>query len=140
MNSNLNFWLMIIFMVVLSYFITSNVMLTYNYGVYNHINKVYMALLMGVLMAIISYAISQNYLKLFISILLMFILIILIRQQIFINDNEFMKGMIEHHSMALLMAEKIREKTQNNKLKSLANNIITSQQKEINLMKQWLTE
>jgi uncharacterized protein (DUF305 family) len=46
-----------------------------------------------------------------------------------------MKGMIPHHSMALTMAHNIKENTNDEKVIGLANNIITSQKKEIEFMK-----
>jgi uncharacterized protein (DUF305 family) len=44
--------------------------------------------------------------------------------------------MIEHHSMALLTSEEILQKTQSVRVKKLAENIISTQEKEINYMKQ----
>jgi uncharacterized protein (DUF305 family) len=46
--------------------------------------------------------------------------------------------MIEHHSMALLTSEQILEKTQSEKIRKLATNIVDTQQAEINYMKQLL--
>lgn len=142
MDSNYDFWLMIILMVVGSYFVMSNVMLTYNNGVYNHLNKGYMALLMGGLMGIIHYIImiwhghrsSKEIYGLIIWIIISLVFIILIRKQVFISDNEFLKGMIEHHDMALLMSAKIKEKTKNRKIQQLTDNIMYTQQQEINQM------
>src|SRR3989304_1930621 len=48
--------------------------------------------------------------------------------------------MIEHHSVALLMAEKILQKTKNPDITKLANQIYTSQTDEITLMKQLLCQ
>jgi uncharacterized protein (DUF305 family) len=44
--------------------------------------------------------------------------------------------MIEHHSMAILTSEEILQKTNSERVKKLAENIITTQQKEINYMKE----
>lgn len=139
MNQN-DFWLMIILMIVFSYLVMNNIMLTFQNGIYHHLNKLYMALLMGALMGVISYLImichgNKNvFYELVIWIILSIGLIIMIRKQTLINDNEFLKGMIEHHDMALLMSNQILNKTNNPKLKMLAMNIITSQQKEIDWM------
>ena len=134
-------YLMIIFMVLSSYFIMSTVMLTGANGIFNHINKVYMALLMGSLMAFINFLImvyikptKNHIIGLILSILAIIIFIILLRRQIFVDDNEFLKGMIEHHDMAILMATKISEKTQNIEIKNMADKIIIDQQEEIHHM------
>ncbi len=42
--------------------------------------------------------------------------------------------MIEHNSMALLTSNEIKKKTNNEQIKNLANNIINTQNDEINLM------
>jgi uncharacterized protein (DUF305 family) len=42
--------------------------------------------------------------------------------------------MIEHHSMALLSSEEILQKTKSERVKRLAENIIETQQKEIDYM------
>ena len=44
--------------------------------------------------------------------------------------------MIEHHSMALLTSEEIQQKTNNERVKKLAENIVTTQEAEIKYMKQ----
>jgi uncharacterized protein (DUF305 family) len=44
--------------------------------------------------------------------------------------------MIEHHSMALLTSEEILQKTESERVKRLAENIIITQEKEIEYMKQ----
>lgn len=143
MNNNADFWLMIILMVIFSYLVMSHVMLTFQNGIYNHTNKIYMALLMGCLMGMIHYIImiwnghrSLNiWYGLVIWTILTIIFIILIRKQSMIDDEEFLKGMIEHHDMALLMSEKIINKTNDLQVKNFAKNIISSQQAEINWMK-----
>ena len=135
--------MMIILMVVASYFVMNNVMLTFKNGLYNHLNKGYMALLMGALMGIIHYLImichghytSKEIYGLIIWIIISLVIIILIRKQFLIEDNEFLKGMIEHHDMALLMSEKIKQKTKNKQIQQLTDNIILTQQQEINFMK-----
>jgi uncharacterized protein (DUF305 family) len=44
--------------------------------------------------------------------------------------------MIEHHSMALLTSEEILQKTHSERVKKLAENIIVTQEKEIEYMRQ----
>ena len=142
------FWLMIILMIILSYFVMSNVMLTFRNGVYNHINKAYMALLMGSLMGIIYYVIMIvnghcsiiTWYGLILWITITIIFIIIINRQLLINDDQFLKSMIEHHDAALVMAESIKEKTKDPEINNLAANIIRTQQNEINWMQQKLNK
>jgi len=61
--------------------------------------------------------------------------VFLLRNQLLINDNQWLKRMISHHSTALTTSHKIYNKTSNYKLKKLAKQIIDTQKKEIELMK-----
>jgi len=100
-----------------------------------HINDLYMALLMTAWMITLNELYHFHHVKtLIIGIISIVIIIYLIRNQIFVDDKQFINGMIPHHSMALLMSEKIKDKTQNKKIVELANNIIQSQTEEINIM------
>lgn len=64
--------------------------------------------------------------------------IILLRTQLFIDDKQWLKRMISHHSTALTTSYKIYDKTNNIKIKNLASSIIDTQEKEIRLMKSLL--
>ena len=63
---------------------------------------------------------------------------ILLRQQLLVDDKQWLKRMISHHSTALTTSHKIYNKTCNPKLKKLAKEIIDTQEKEIQLMKSML--
>jgi len=52
-------------------------------------------------------------------------------------DLRFMNAMIAHHESALTMAQDALSKSQRPDVKQLAQDIITSQQAEIDQMKQW---
>ena len=52
-------------------------------------------------------------------------------------DLRFINGMIPHHEGAVVMAQDALKKSKRPEVKKLAQEIITSQQKEINQMKQW---
>ena len=73
-----------------------------------------------------------------IGIILTIITTFIIRSQIFVDDNQWLRRMISHHSTALTTSHKIKNKTQNPKLKQLAEDIIDTQEKEISQMKQLL--
>lgn len=52
-------------------------------------------------------------------------------------DKQFIEQMIPHHESAIAMAKLALQKTKHDEVRSLANNIISSQTAEINTMKQW---
>jgi ribonuclease P protein component len=64
--------------------------------------------------------------------------ILLLREQYMVSDKEWLKRMISHHSTALTTSHKIKERTKDNKIKRLAEEIIETQEKEIKIMKSWL--
>src|ERR671917_656197 len=55
-------------------------------------------------------------------------------------DKAFIDTMIPHHQSAIEMAQVALEKSDNPKIKELAENIISAQQREIEQMKQWRKE
>ena len=68
------------------------------------------------------------------------VFIYLYRNQMYITDKEYLNEMIEHHSMALLTSEPILEKTQSDRVRKLAENIVSTQEAEIKYMKQLTKE
>ena len=76
-----------------------------------------------------------------IGIIFTIMMIYFIRNQIFIDEKQYLKGMIPHHSMAVLMSNKLLEKVKNNDetisriTERLMKNIINGQNDEIRLMK-----
>ena len=61
--------------------------------------------------------------------------ILLLRQQLFVDDKQWLKRMISHHSTALTTSHIIYKRTKNPRIKKLAKDIIETQEKEIKLMK-----
>jgi tyrosine-protein phosphatase YwqE len=97
-----------------------------------------MALLMG-LLEVAMYDFHMNSFSLIYYLSLFFTLIIFVylyRNQVYIYDKDYLNEMIEHHSMALLTSEEILQKTGSERVKRLAENIISTQQKEIEYMEQ----
>ena len=72
------------------------------------------------------------------GIILTIIFTILLRKQYLIDDNNWLRRMISHHSTALTTSHKIYNKTNNEKIKQLSKEIITTQEREIKLMKELL--
>ena len=64
--------------------------------------------------------------------------ILLLRQQLLVDDKQWLRRMISHHSTALTTSHKIYNKTGNPKLKKSAKEIIDTQEREIQLMKSML--
>jgi hypothetical protein len=64
--------------------------------------------------------------------------VLLLQQQLFVDDKQWLKRMISHHSTALTTSHKIYNKTSNPELKKLAKDIIITQEREIQLMKSML--
>ncbi len=52
-----------------------------------------------------------------------------------VDDNQWLKRMISHHSTALTTSEKIRERSKNKQVIKLADEIIDTQEREIKQMK-----
>jgi len=70
-----------------------------------------------------------------IGIILSIMCVLLLRSQLLVNDKEWLKRMISHHSTALTTSHKINKNTKNKKIKKLSNDIIKVQEDEIILMK-----
>ena len=64
--------------------------------------------------------------------------ILLLREQLLVDDKQWLRRMIPHHSTALTTTHKIYNRTNNPKIKDLAKEIINTQEKEIQLMKYML--
>lgn len=63
-----------------------------------------------------------------------------IRTQLFINEKQYLLGMIPHHSMAVLMSKRLSEKNEvTPRIKNFINNIIQNQSEEIQFMKNILS-
>ena len=104
--------------------------------------KFYISLIMALLMGLVevimldmhSGLISiQYYLGLGFALI---IFLYVYRNQMYIDDKEYLKEMIEHHSMALLTSEEILQKTRSERVKKLAETIISTQEEEIKYMQQ----
>ena len=124
---------MIITSFLIQYFAMSYITVNSISNITNSLGKFYLSSLMAFLMAIMEVMmydfnnkmLSWNYY--IVLLLLISIFYLLYTMQIGINDKEYLKEMIEHHSMALSTSEEIEQNTSNYKVKKLANDIIISQ-------------
>lgn len=53
-------------------------------------------------------------------------------------DRAFIEGMIVHHEGAVAMAQQALQKAKHDEIKTMANDIISAQTREINTMRGWL--
>ena len=106
------------------------------------VGKFYMSVIMALLMGLLEvfmFDIHMRIISLYYYLILFFMLSIFIylyRNQIYIEDKDYLQEMIEHHSMAILTSEEILQKTQSERVKKLAETILTTQEKEIEYMRQ----
>lgn len=71
-------------------------------------------------------------------ILSLFVIFFLLRSQFMVDDTQWLKRMISHHSTALTTSHRIYNQTTDKKVKQLAKDIIQTQEREIQLMKSML--
>lgn len=108
---------------------------------YNHLNQVYMALLMASPMIIFELFLMKSMYKdsrknaifLVVSLLVGVLSFVAIRQQTAIGDAQFLRSMIPHHSGAILMCEEAS--ITDSEIQDLCLEIIDNQQFEIDQMK-----
>lgn len=114
--------------------------------VYLNLNRVYMALLMvspmTAMMVLMMKEMYQdkkmNQVVIAITITVFTLALIGLRTQAFINDEQYMLGMIPHHSSAILTSNQATIKDP--AVKNLSQQIINTQIREIELMKELLTD
>jgi hypothetical protein len=125
---------------LIQYFLMPPIMVSNRIYITNNIGKAYMALIMALFMILLEvmmhdhqyHVLSLNLYAIIFAGLALFIY--LYRKQVAINDKQYLEGMIEHHSMALLTSEEILKKTDNYNVSKLAKNIIQTQKDEIKIM------
>jgi len=129
---------------IIQYLLMSPIMVNKLSDLTNSYGKLYMALIMVIYMLFIDIALKDYMNKrvsmgwyLLLSILLI-LFIYLYRYQIGINDKQYLEGMIEHHSMAILTSKEIIKKSKNSKVLRLAEKILYEQENEIHLMKEMI--
>lgn len=132
--------IMFIIMIIAGIFSGMNMWVSNISDVRIQINDLYMSIIMTGWMFLlmgIFYSLT-NYI--WIGIITITISFYFIRNQIFVNQYEYLNSMIPHHSMAIFMSERIKEKNiiNNNEINDLVYNIIDKQQKEIELMKEYI--
>ena len=112
--------------------------------VYFSLTRVYMALLMLVPMTLIMMGFMWNMhpnkrqktLIMGSSLVLFVVVTIMVRSQIFVGDTLWMKAMIPHHSIAIMVSK--RADIKDPEVRKLADDINEAQEREIEQMQQML--
>jgi hypothetical protein len=112
--------------------------------VYFSLTRVYMALLMLVPMTLIMMGFmwsmypnkQRNALIMGGSLVAFVVVLIMVRTQTFVGDTLWMKAMIPHHSIAIMVSK--RADLKDPEVRQLADSIITAQEREIKQMKRML--
>lgn len=108
----------------------------------NNINMAYMAGLMVAPMVVFELVVmwamykekNRNYLIIAGTVVAGLLLFLFIRQQTLVGDRQFLRSMIPHHSSAILMCK--QSSISDSEIKQLCQEIIESQQREIDQMKE----
>ena len=130
-----------------NYFIMSNIMTNDIANITNNLSKIYISFIMAFIMGILEVlmfdmhnkTVSVNYYApLF---LCFFAALWLYRRQIYVNESNYLREMIEHHDMALFTSKNILEKPDiSPRVREFAKKIIKTQTEEIKEMKQLIQE
>ena len=131
---------------IIQYFFMSTIMASSMANITNSLGKVYLSIIMGLYMMVIEIMMHDHQYGVMstktYAVLagLIGLVTFLYRKQVAIDDKMYVRGMIEHHSMALLTSKRILEKTDNYDVAKLAKNIIQKQEDEIAVMREILTK
>jgi hypothetical protein len=141
MDLNYSLFFMMIGSFIIQFIFMSLIMTNSYKNITFSIGKFYISTIMALLMGLLKVLMYDNHMR-SVSIyhysILFFVLSIFIylyRNQIYIEDKDYLEEMIEHHSMAILTSNEILQKTNSERVKKLAENIISTQEKEIEYMK-----
>lgn len=110
-------------------------------NIFNNLNEFYMAGLMAAPMIVIELILMArmypnkrlNTLIITLSVVAGLIFFLFVRQQVGISDRQFLRSMIPHHASAILMCQ--QAPLTDPEIKSLCQEIVSSQQQEIDQMK-----
>jgi len=132
--------LMFVIMFFIQYVFMSAIMTNSLDTITNSLGKIYMCTIMGLFM-IVAGSITPHHFNLSQFLLyggLLLLCIFLYKIQFGVNEKEYLKEMVEHHSMALLTSQAILKKTDKSAIADIAQRIIHTQEKEIKEMNELL--
>lgn len=145
MKKYLRFGLMILVSTIVMYFLMYLNLFELSHFMFSQ-TRVYMALIMGAVMAVIMLLFmwkmytnkKANYAILAVAALTFGVSLYLVRSQKTVDDVSWMSAMIPHHSIAILTSERANIKEP--RVQELRDNIIEAQVKEIKEMKELIKE
>lgn len=144
MDLRWSFWAMFVSSFIIQFFVMGLIMSNSVSNITFSVGKFYISVIMAMMMGLIEVGMYDYHMSLFslpyyLSLFIgLSVFIYLYKTQKYIYDEDYLKEMIEHHSMALLTSEEILQKTDSERVKKLAEGIVSTQKAEINYMKQLL--
>jgi hypothetical protein len=126
---------------IIQYFLMSPIMVKNRVDITNNLGKAYLSMSMALFMIFLEVMMHDHQYNVFslntyvILGALVVLFVYLYRNQVAINDKQYLEEMIEHHSMALLTSQEILKKTDDYNVSKLAKNIIQTQENEIKSMR-----
>ena len=131
---------------LIQYFLMPPIMVSGRLYITNNLGKLYMSIIMAIFMLFLEVMMHDNQyhvvsLNLYVILFCALILFIyMYRNQIAINDKQYLEVMIEHHSMAIFASNEILKKTDNYDVAKIAKNIIQTQKDETQEMLELLNK
>ena len=124
---------MFIGMFLFQYFIMGFIMTDRLDNINHSTGKIYMCIIMGLFMVLLDMILGPMFNAQYFTIIfgLTLVFIYLYRIQFGVDEKNYIREMIEHHSMALLTSKNILEKTKNPAVINFATGILVGQEKEI---------
>ena len=141
MNHMTNLYIMFFIMLLSGFLATMNVWANSINDIRFSLNDVYMVLLMTGWMFSFMGVFYRDYSSFLLGVILVCFNVWCIRTQFMVSQQQFLQGMIPHHSMAIHMSKKVLENTdttKNRNFKTFVENIIKTQADEIQRMKKML--
>ena len=139
-----NMMMMFIGSFLIQYYLMNTIMVNSKNDITNSLGKFYMSIIMAFFMIILETMMHDHQYDVFSTntyiclIFFVLVFIYLYRNQVAVNDKQYLEGMIEHHSMALFTSQEILKKTNDYNIAKLAKNIIQTQTDEIREMREIL--
>jgi hypothetical protein len=139
MESNESILIMSFCMILAGFFSGMNAFVNKIDDVRFNINDLYMSLMMIGLMFIFMSIFYKSKKLFLIGILVSTLTFFFLRNQIFVNSNQFFQSIIPHHSMAVMMSKQIIDKKEKlpQQMHVLVEDIIQTQENEIHFMKKY---
>lgn len=102
------------------------------------LNKFYNAVFMALSMVLLQTFMEPSFILTVITLFGMHVFYFAIKYQFMVDEENYLRDMIEHHSMALQTSKQLLDKSINPETKQLALTILETQQKEIQQMQKML--